>query len=250
MIKGITFDLWDTVFIDDSDEVKRKAAGHLPKAAERRRLVHQFVNEQKGISLDIVTLAYDAVDAAFKKTWHELFVTWPVGERLNLVLQALKIDLNESAMAELVRLHEEMELEFKPDFVPGVHQAIEILKKKYKLCVISDTIFSPGWALRRLLASENLLSYFDAFVFSDEIGRSKPHPQVFHSAAEKLGLQLEEIVHIGDREHNDILGAKKMGMRAVLCTAALDRGSENTKADAVFDDYSLLEKILDELNVN
>ena len=43
MIKGITFDLWDTVFIDDSDEPKRKADGRPTKAVERRQLVHQFV---------------------------------------------------------------------------------------------------------------------------------------------------------------------------------------------------------------
>ncbi len=40
-IKAITFDLWDTVLIDDSDEPKRKAAGRATKAMERRRLVHQ-----------------------------------------------------------------------------------------------------------------------------------------------------------------------------------------------------------------
>ena len=36
MIKGITFDLWDTVFIDDSDEPKRKKAGRPTKSVERR----------------------------------------------------------------------------------------------------------------------------------------------------------------------------------------------------------------------
>ena len=37
MIKAITFDLWDTVLIDNSDEPKRKAAGRPTKAIERRR---------------------------------------------------------------------------------------------------------------------------------------------------------------------------------------------------------------------
>lgn len=50
MIKGITLILGDTVFIDDSDEPKRKNAGRPTKAAERRLLVHQFVNKHQNIS--------------------------------------------------------------------------------------------------------------------------------------------------------------------------------------------------------
>ena len=40
VVKGITFDLWDTVLIDDSDEPKRAKAGCPTKLFERRELVH------------------------------------------------------------------------------------------------------------------------------------------------------------------------------------------------------------------
>ncbi|KAA3662668.1 MAG: HAD family hydrolase [Calditrichaeota bacterium] len=247
MIKGLTFDLWDTVFIDDSDEAKREAAGRPTKPVERRQLVHQFINKHKPVSLEMVTAVYDAADAAFRKIWHEQFVTWTVHERLSILLKGLKVELPENEMTELVRLHEEMELEFKPDFIAGVHDPIRTLSEKYKLCVISDTIFSPGRVLRELLASENILEFFDGFVFSDEIGYSKPHPEVFKNAAQILGLQMNELVHIGDREHNDIKGAHKHGLKAVLCTAAIDRDSANTKADGMFSDYRDLHKIIDDL---
>jgi HAD superfamily hydrolase (TIGR01549 family) len=145
-------------------------------------------------------------------------------------------------------LHEEMELEFRPDFVTGVHQALQTLHGRYKIAVISDAIFSPGRCLRTLLADEGLLSFFDAFIFSDETGYSKPAPTVFETAWKKLGLAPHEIVHIGDREHNDILGPKQVGMHCLLCTAAIDRGSKNTQADAVFNDYGQLTGILESLN--
>jgi putative hydrolase of the HAD superfamily len=99
--------------------------------------------------------------------------------------------------------------------------------------VISDAIFSPGRALRELLAGYGLLDYFSAFVFSDEAGWSKPAPQVFRRAAELMGCQLDEMVHIGDREQNDVVGPKSVGARAVLFTAAIDRGTAGTQADAV-----------------
>jgi len=127
MIKAITFDLWDTVFIDDSDEPKRKAAGRPTKAVERRQLVKQFVDKHQQIPQEIVNAAYDAQDAAFRKVWHDLHITWSVKERLEMVLKGIGITLPDKELAELVRLHEEMELEFRPDFVKGVHDAIKTL---------------------------------------------------------------------------------------------------------------------------
>lgn len=248
MIKGITFDLWDTVFVDDSDEPKRAAAGRPSKPVERRQLVHQYLDKVKTIDRQLVDVAYNAADAAFRKVWHDQYVTWTVRERLEVVLKALRRELSEADFKELIRLHEEMELEFRPNFVAGVHEAIKTLAGKYKLAVISDAIFSPGRALRTLLADEGLLPYFSVFLFSDEFGRSKPEPSVFAAACRQMNLAPHEIAHIGDREHNDILGPKKAGMHCVLCTAAIDRDSKNTQADAMFNDYGQLPDILETMN--
>ena len=119
---------------------------------------------------------------------------------------------------------------------------------KYKLGVISDAIFSPGRALRKLLAHYDLQDFFDSFVFSDEIGRAKPDASVFEAAAKELGVRPGEIVHIGDRELKDIAGPHAIGARAVLCTVVRDRGSEDTEADAVCSDFSDLPAILEELD--
>ena len=250
MIKAITFDLWDTVFIDDSDEPKRKAAGRLTKKEERRFLVFEFARKHKDISKEIVDAVYDSVDLAFSKVWHSQFVTWKVVERMEIIFKSLGVNLFTVEMAEIVRLHEEMELEFRPDFIKGAAKAIEELHKSYKLGVISDAIFSPGRVLRELLKGEGILNYFDHFVFSDEIGHSKPQPIVFESAIKKFNIQASELIHIGDREHNDILGPKNVGVNAILCTASLNRGSENTKAVAIFNDYKELPSIIKSLNGN
>lgn len=247
-IRAVTFDLWDTVFIDDSDEPKRKAAGKLPKRLERRELVYQFLKKYQNISKELVNAVYDAIDAAFNKVWHEQFITWSVQERLNLILKGLNASLPEPDLAELVKLHQEMEINFRPDFIIGVHGAIKELHKNYKLGVISDAIFTPGRALCTLLADEDLLDLFDVFIFSDEKGSSKPAPAVFQMACDAFRIKPEELVHIGDREHNDIDGAHAVGAKAVLCTAAIDRGSANTKAEAVFNDYKNLPEIIDKLN--
>ena len=59
-----------------------------------------------------------------------------------------------------------------------------------------------------------------------------------------LGVKPKELVHIGDREQNDIEGPHRIGACAVLCTAVVDRRNEGTKADAVFSDYRDLPDII------
>ena len=43
-IKAVTFDLWDTVFDDESDEPKRAALGLESKAETRHRLLLDALN--------------------------------------------------------------------------------------------------------------------------------------------------------------------------------------------------------------
>jgi putative hydrolase of the HAD superfamily len=247
-VRVVSFDLWDTVFMDDSDEPKRKQMGLPPKPVERRNLVHQYLSKHAPIDRALVDAAFNTADAAFREVWHNQHRTWPVAVRLGVILTGLKRELPAEELKELVSLHEDMELKVRPDLVPGVEEALRKLAEKYTLVVVSDAIFSPGRALRELLAGYGLLDYFSGFVFSDEAGCSKPAPEVFHRAAALGRCQLNEIVHIGDREHNDVAGPQSLGARAVLITAAIDRGSKNTKADALCRSYDQLPAIIESLN--
>ena len=247
-VRAISFDLWDTVFIDDSDEPKRKSLGLPDKKTARRELVQAVLQDRAPVSREQINLAYDVVDAAFRKVWHDQHVTWSVTERLQVLLDGLGQSLPQPEFTQLVRQHEEMELEHRPDLVPGVAETLKTLAMDHTLVVISDAIFSPGWALRKLLEAYGLLSAFSGFVFSDEIGCSKPAPEMFHRAAELAGCDLEALVHIGDREHNDVAGPQSLGARAIMCTCALDRDSRHTRADAVCRDYADLPDIIATLN--
>ena len=247
-IRAITFDLWDTVFIDDSDEPKRKAQGLAPKPVERRNLVHKFLERHEPVSRELIDLAYNTTDAAFRQVWYGQNVTWTVSERLSVLLKGLKCTLPEPEFNELIRLHEDMELSVRPDLAPNVADALSSLQAKYQIGVISDAIFSPGRALRQLLADYDIQKYFSSFIFSDEIGCSKPNAALFEAAARDLNVKPDEIVHIGDRELKDIAGPHAVGARAVLCTVVKDRNSKNTKADAICSNFSDLPNILNKLN--
>lgn len=248
VIRAVTFDLWDTVLIDDSDEPKRAAQGLESKPAERRNLVRKFLARHDPISAEQVDLAYNTVDGAFRQVWYGQNVTWTVRRRLTVLLDELGRHLPQRQFDELVQLHEDMELTVRPDLAVGAAEVLQNLHGKYKLGVISDAIFSPGRALRQLLEHYDLLKFFDAFVFSDEIGCAKPDARVFEAAAADLGVEPGEIAHIGDRELKDIEGPHAIGARSVLCTVVKDRGSENTKADAICRDFLGLPAILEKLD--
>lgn len=240
----VTFDLWDCLFHDESDEPKRAAAGRLPKSAERRQLVHEALLKHAPIERADVDLAYATADAAYRKVWHDQHVTWSVRERLEVVLQGLGRTLPEEDLAEIVTRHESMELEFRPDPAPGAVEALRALHGKYPLAIVSDTVFTPGTGLRELLRGEGMVEYFDFFAFSDEVGRSKPHRAVFDAVAKHFGVPVETIVHIGDRPHNDLGGPHAVGARGVLLTVLKQRPLDGHTPDATCERYADLPAIL------
>ena len=247
-IKAITFDLWDTLVIDDSDEAKRVEQGLRSKFDERRHLLWEALNTTEPIELETVRLAYNVGDAAFNKVWKEQHITWHIAERLRVILNGLGRELPDEIFNAVVRAHEEMEVDIPPDAIPDAVPVLERLARRYKLCIVSDAIVSPGSCLRRLLENHGLAKFFNGFAFSDEVGHSKPHRSMFESAAGQLGVEISEMLHIGDRDHNDVKGPQQLGMKAILFTASRDVDKTNTSADAICESFDKLEAAIDRLN--
>ena len=247
-IKAITFDLWDTLVIDDSDEAKRAEQGLRSKFDERRHLLWEALNTTKPIEMETVRLAYNVGDAAFNKVWKEQHITWHIAERLRVILNGLGRELPDEIFNAVVRAHEEMEVDIPPDAMPDAVSVLERLARRYKLCIVSDAIVSPGSCLRRLLENHGLAKFFNGFAFSDEVGHSKPHRSMFESAAGQLGVEISEMLHIGDRDHNDVKGPQQLGMKAILFTASRDVDKTNTSADAICESFDKLEAAIDRLN--
>ncbi|WP_419901856.1 HAD family hydrolase [Kiloniella sp.] len=247
MIKAITFDLWDTIVDDDSDEPKRAAKGLRTKKEERRHIVWSALNEVEAIDLETVNLAYDVADASFNIVWKELFINWTVEQRINAILNGLGRRLPEELFNRVVKETGDMEVNIAPNAIAGVKEALADLASRYKLCIVSDAIVTPGTGLRQILEDYDLKQYFSGFAFSDEVGHSKPHRSMFDSAASQVGVNVEEMLHIGDRDHNDIKGPHALGMKAILFTATRDADKDHTTADAIVDSYADLPATIDRL---
>jgi putative hydrolase of the HAD superfamily len=66
--------------------------------------------------------------------------------------------------------------------------------------------------------SAPLSSAFDTAVFSYDVGFLKPDPRIFLLALERLGCSPDRSFFVGDGGHEELRGAKEIGMRTILTT--------------------------------
>lgn len=82
----------------------------------------------------------------------------------------------------------------------------------YRLAVISNWQCGLGHFCEEL----GLRRLFDHIVASAEVGHEKPGPEIFHEACRRLGVAPQRVLHVGDTPADDIEGAARAGIRAVL----------------------------------
>ena len=103
-------------------------------------------------------------------------------------------------------------------FFEDTKKTIDILSKKYKLGIISDT-----WpSIERILKSEGLLGYFSSKTYSYNLGVYKPNPKMYDHALSTLKIPAEETIFIDDSVEN-LKGAMDFGIQPVLINVKGDK---------------------------
>lgn len=95
----------------------------------------------------------------------------------------------------------------------GANELLSFAKEKgYKL---STATTSPFERTKRVLNLSGLDKYFDELVCGDMVKRSKPYPDIYLLAANKLGLDVDECLGFEDSP-NGIEAIVAAGMKAVM----------------------------------
>jgi HAD superfamily hydrolase (TIGR01509 family) len=106
---------------------------------------------------------------------------------------------------------------------PDALETLAALRARgFRLGIASNAPFPPAM-LHRQLRVNGLRAAVDAAVFSSEVGRRKPAPELFMAALRRLRMAPEEVLHVGDKPIEDYQGPRRLGMEAVLCTALARR---------------------------
>ena len=239
-IKAITFDFWATLY--------------KPRQVDPDQRLLKFKNTLELRSGQVIDLpqikqAINLAREAWSLTWTNAHRTLGADEWLTIMLKELNLSLTAEHLLEIQNGMENSVLEQRPTLVPEAGEFLSQLATHYRLAIISDTGITPGRVLRQILETDQVIEHFNHLTFSDELGRSKPHPDAFRSTLAALGVSPAEAVHVGDLLRTDIAGAQGMGMRGVQYVGVShDEGSDMSDAsitpDAIIKDHRELIPLL------
>jgi putative hydrolase of the HAD superfamily len=236
-VRALTFDFWNTMVVARANGSRRQAQ----RQAHLEGVVRAY---QPACTSEEVATALNVAVQQFQHVWKEKRCTLSTSDLVHNVWSLLDVQIDETRHAETVNVFEEGLLYGPPAFVEGLPDALAWAAQRYRLGLISDTMFSPGRVIRRLLQEHDLLRYFDAFVFSDEVGYAKPDVRAFEQAAAALDARPGQLAHIGDLRRTDVAGARKAGAQAVLFTGVHTDAEPGPEPDAVLDHWDRLSFLL------
>ena len=133
------------------------------------------------------------------------------------------------------------------DLQPDVLSGLKALKGRYRLGVLAN---QQAW-IRETMARDGIDGFFDVWAVSAEIGAEKPDPAIFRRALAQAGVARERCAMVGDRLDNDVIPARRHGMKGVwlLRGEAPDEPTEEqlVQADAVARSLAELPEVLERL---
>lgn len=248
-IKAITFDFWQTLYKSKPVDFNQR----LRRLKEDVEQGNGFVFEQAQFEA-AVRVARDT----WSQTWAEEHRTITAREWLLIVLDQLSVSLDPSHLLKIqTRIENSVLTDITPILAPDIQTVLADLSTRYRLAIISDTGLTPGRVLRQILEADYLTGYFSHLTFSDEVGRSKPHPDAFLTTLNALGVEPSEAVHVGDLLRTDIAGAQNVGMRGVQYTgisqddwsmAAVSTTTAAVTPDAIISHHAELEPLVQRWN--
>lgn len=120
------------------------------------------------------------------------------------------------------------------DFIKYIHD------KGYKLALASSA--APA-RIQMFLKKLKLEKYFQTVVSGDDVDHSKPDPDIFLLAAERLGVKPRDCVVVEDAT-NGVQAASRAGMKCIAYAGSIHNDDDLSSADLIVKDFGALTKAL------
>lgn len=115
---------------------------------------------------------------------------------------------------------------------------MQLNRKGKRLGILSDAPTREAW-LR--LCFVNYHHFFDEVVTFDDTQQRKPSPAPFKLILERLGVEPEDSIMVGDWAERDMVGAKNIGMKTAFAKYGDSFGNQSIEGvDYVLDDIKQL----------
>ena len=178
-----------------------------------------------------------ADEATLRQETHRWYAEWFRNAQIGMD----DIDVDRLRIAATAPL----DLVAKP--VPGAFPAVRWCREQgLKVALVTNTLSRGDDEVWQDWRRFGLADAIDAVASSHSVGWQKPHRAIFERALELTGAQAAETVMVGDRMDADVLGAKRLGMRAVLRRTKSPSGPQDVgvSPDAIVDDLTTLPDVL------
>jgi len=236
-ITAVTFDLWQTLLLDNRDLGQARTLIRLEGA---QNAIAQF---GEAFDLEHIREAYRACYRECRRIREEnLDVSFreQVEIFINNIDDGLVERLDEEAILEVVRTYGDSFWAHPPVPHTDARSVLRDVKAMgLGIGLISNTGMTPGETFRQYMDQQGLLQYFDVLTFSDEVKISKPAKEIFQMTLESLGATAAHTVHVGDHVKNDVAGANRCGLKTVWITGFYeneDPSNPDTQPDETVDD--------------
>lgn len=200
MLKLVSFDVWNTLL--SIDVFYRGISEELSRITGKEQFVlgnrlHEGYRELKAI----------------RRTggFEELKIV-PV--TLKAISEILKVDSEIMRKATKITV---MNISPKEYVIDGAKEAVEFAKNQsLKVAIVGNVLFWPGSYNRILLEKAGISELVEVQFYADEIGFSKPKPEIFDKVLSEFSVKPEGVLHVGDALFEDCAGSILSRMHAVL----------------------------------
>jgi putative hydrolase of the HAD superfamily len=212
-IHAAIFDLWGTLIHDVPEN------GLQRRRARFEAIARAFGSLGVHVTADDIANAMAVVEPQIEEV-HSKGRDLSAAGRAQLIADALQPGLSQTlgdeAWPRFVEAERETMLAHVPLLMDGAVEALEQAKALgLRMALVSNTGPTPGAVLRDVLRLMGLLDFFDAHIWSDEVGWWKPAPEIYRLATDALDVAPANSVFLGDTPDTDILGALQAGMWVV-----------------------------------
>lgn len=204
VVRLVCFDAADTLFTERATRAELYAACFVERGHAVTPALMEAWMERAHAELS----RPDAPQPRYSRDWFRAFVT-------RLLASAGADDDAEQLRAALEHRFTRPETY---EVFGDVWPCLEALHERgLRLAVVSN------WSdrLPGLLQELGLARYFEELAVSAVVGFDKPDPRLFRWLLERVDVSAEHALHVGDHPVNDVLGARRAGLRGVH----LDRAS-------------------------
>ena len=238
-ITAVTFDLWQTLILDNRELGLQRAQVRLDGA--QRLLSAQGAEYDADHIREAYRACYRACRAV-RSEHRDVRFRRQVEIFINLIDDGLASRLPESVVAEIERVYAESFFDYPPRFHDAAKPTLDAMRAMgLRIGLISNTGMTPGYTFREFLRQGGLLDYFETLIFSDEVELAKPGDRIFLMTVQAMGINPDAVIHVGDHVANDVVGANRVGMKSVWIRGFYEPDDPDDPAaqpDAAVDDLS------------